>query len=202
MSHEIHQMTYVGKEPWHGLGTQLPANADYYSIVQAAGFYTAIERDVFAPPMESPLPDKKALFREDNGAYLATVNRGYEVIQFADVARTLVEAAGGVRCIFHTAGTLGRNGVRGWLLGELSEPMRVRGDPAPSSATVWATAVMMAPRRSRPLHRHYGLLRRLALTPPGRRVRVALPPQPSLPCCVPHRMLTCRAPLPRGLWGD
>jgi len=131
MSHEIHQMTYVGKEPWHGLGTQLPANADYDSIVQAAGFYTAVERDVFAPPMEGSIPDKKALFREDTGDYLATVNRGYEVIQFADVARTLVEAAGGVRCIFHTAGTLGRNGVRGWLLGEFPEPMRVRGDPSP-----------------------------------------------------------------------
>jgi hypothetical protein len=81
--------------------------------------------------MEGPLPDKKALFREDTGAYLATVNRGYEIIQFEEVARTLVEAAGGVRCIFHTAGTLGRNGVRGWLLGELPEPMRVRGDSSP-----------------------------------------------------------------------
>ncbi len=55
MSHEINQMMYVGKGPWHGLGAQLPANADYGSIVQAAGFYTAIERDMFAPPMESPI---------------------------------------------------------------------------------------------------------------------------------------------------
>jgi phage/plasmid-like protein (TIGR03299 family) len=59
---------------------------------------------------------------------IATVHRSYQVIQFEEVARTLVEAAGGVRCIFHTAGTLGPNGVVGWLLGELPEPMRVRGD--------------------------------------------------------------------------
>ncbi|AEI66274.1 DUF932 domain-containing protein [Corallococcus macrosporus] len=131
MPHEINQMVYAGKEPWHGLGTELPANADYDSIVQAAGFYTAVERDVFAPPMESSIPDKKAIVREDNGAYLATVNRGYEVIQFEDVARTLVEAAGGVRCIFHTAGTLGRNGVRGWLLGELPGDIQVRSDKSP-----------------------------------------------------------------------
>ncbi len=53
------------------------------------------------------------------------------VALFEDVARTLVEAAGGVGAIFHTAGTLGRNGVRGWLLGELPEPLRVRGDKSP-----------------------------------------------------------------------
>ena len=131
MPHDINQLVYVGKEPWHGLGTPLPANAEYDSIVQAAGFYKAEERPVFAPGMDEPIPDKKALFRQDTGEYLATVNRGYEVIQFEEVARTLVEAAGGVRCIFHTAGTLGRSGVRGWLLGELPEPMRVRGDSSP-----------------------------------------------------------------------
>ncbi|HZH78642.1 MAG TPA: DUF932 domain-containing protein [Archangium sp.] len=131
MSHDISKMVYVGKEPWHGLGTALPANADYDTLVQAAGFYTAVERPVFSPPMVEALPDRKALFREDTGEYLSTVSKGYEVVQFAEVARTLVEAAGGVRCIFHTAGTLGRNGVRGWLLGELPEPLLVRGDKSP-----------------------------------------------------------------------
>jgi phage/plasmid-like protein (TIGR03299 family) len=128
MPHNIDKMAYVGKVPWHGLGTPLPANADYDSIVEAAGFYRAIEREITAQPMEGPIPDRKALFREDTGQYLATVHRSYQVIQFEEVARTLVEAAGGVRCIFHTAGTMGPNGSRGWLLGELPEPMRVRGD--------------------------------------------------------------------------
>jgi phage/plasmid-like protein (TIGR03299 family) len=128
MAHNIEKMAYVGKVPWHGLGTQLPANADYDSIVEAAGFYRAIEHEISAPPLEGAIPDRKALFREDTGQYLATVHRSYQVIQFEEVARTLVEAAGGVRCIFHTAGTMGPNGVVGWLLGELPEPMRVRGD--------------------------------------------------------------------------
>lgn len=35
------------------------------------------------------------------------------MVQFAEVARTLVEAAGSVRCIFLTAGPLGNHGVRG-----------------------------------------------------------------------------------------
>jgi hypothetical protein len=50
MPHNIHSMVYAGREPWHGLGTPLPRNADYDTIVEAAGFYTAIERDVSAPP--------------------------------------------------------------------------------------------------------------------------------------------------------
>ncbi|SEN18165.1 hypothetical protein SAMN05444354_1331, partial [Stigmatella aurantiaca] len=103
MPHDIQQMVYVGKEPWHGLGTPLPSNGSYEEIVHAAGFYTAEERPIFSPPMEGPIPDKKSLFREDTGEYLSTVSTGYEVVQFEEVARTLVEAAGGVRCIFHTA---------------------------------------------------------------------------------------------------
>ena len=81
MPHDINQMMYVGKEPWHGLGTPLPANGSYEEIVHAAGFYTAVERPIFSPPMESPIPDKKALFREDTGDYLSTVSTGYEVVQ-------------------------------------------------------------------------------------------------------------------------
>jgi phage/plasmid-like protein (TIGR03299 family) len=131
MPHNIDKMVYAGKVPWHGLGTALPRNADYEEIVQAAGFYRAIESEISAQPMEGPIPDKKALFREDTGQYLATVHRSYQVIQFEEVARTIVEAASGVRCIFHTAGTLGPNGVRGWLLGELPGDIQVRGDKSP-----------------------------------------------------------------------
>lgn len=41
MPHDIHQMMFVGKEPWHSLGTPLPTNGSYEEIVHAAGFYTA-----------------------------------------------------------------------------------------------------------------------------------------------------------------
>jgi hypothetical protein len=33
-----------------------------------------------------------------------------------------------VKAVFTAAGTLGPVGIRGWLLGELPEPIRVRGD--------------------------------------------------------------------------
>ena len=128
MAHDINKMVYVGEVPWHGLGVRLPARATYDEIVEAAGFYTACERPVFIPPFNAPIPDRKALVRGDTGAYLSVVGKSYEVVQFAEVARTLVEAAGDVKAVFTTAGTLGPVGIRGWLLGELPEPIKVRGD--------------------------------------------------------------------------
>ena len=110
--HDINKMFYVGEMPWHGLGVRLPARASYEEIVAAAGFYEAVEKDVIVPPGRTPVPDKKALVRGDTGEYLSVVGKGYEVVQFGDVARTLVEAAGGVKAVFTTAGTLGPVGIR------------------------------------------------------------------------------------------
>jgi phage/plasmid-like protein (TIGR03299 family) len=67
------------------------------------------------------------------------VGKGYEVVQFSEVARTLVEAAGDVKAVFTTAGTLGPVGIRGWLLGELPNSIQVKGDPSPIRKYVLGT---------------------------------------------------------------
>jgi phage/plasmid-like protein (TIGR03299 family) len=139
MAHEIKKMFYVGEMPWHGLGVRLPTKASYEEIVQAAGFYEAVDKDVYIPPLRVPIADRKALVRGDTGEYLAVVARRYAVVQFGDVARTLVEAAGDVKAVFTTAGTLGPVGIRGWLLGELPNPITVRGDPSPIRKYVLGT---------------------------------------------------------------
>ncbi len=131
MAHEINAMVYAGKVPWHGFGTPLPQNAPFEEIVQAAGFYEAQEKELVMAETGKAVPDRKALVRSDSGAYLSTVSTSYEVVQFADVARTLVEAAGDVKAIFHTAGTLGARGAKAWLLAELPDPIIVKGDPSP-----------------------------------------------------------------------
>ena len=46
----------------------------------------------------------------------------------AAITEALVEAAKGFKAIFHTAGLLGTNGDRGWLLAELPRVLRVKGD--------------------------------------------------------------------------
>ena len=108
MAHLIHRMAFVGEVPWHGLGTPLPQNATYEEVIEAAGFYTVLERPVFVPGKLDAIPDVKALVRADTHDVLAVVGSRYEVVQSADVAKTLVEASSGVKAIFHTAGTLGR----------------------------------------------------------------------------------------------
>jgi len=81
MAHAINKMIYVGEVPWHGLGVRLPARASYDEIVAAADFYEAVERPVFIPPFNAPIPDKKPLVRGDTGQYLSVVGKSYEVVQ-------------------------------------------------------------------------------------------------------------------------
>jgi len=129
--HNINKMVYVGIEPWHGLGVRLPTNATYQQIAELAGFYNAEEKQLFVGGSNITVPDRKAVVRSDDGRYLATVGSGYRIVQFAEVAKTLVEAGSMVGGFFHTAGTLGPVGARGWLLGELPGDIIVRGDPSP-----------------------------------------------------------------------
>lgn len=129
MAHDLHQntMLYVGRNPWHGLGHQLPENATWETVAEVGGFYRVREEPVVTVS-GLPIPNRKALVREDTGRPLAVVSETYGVVQFEDVARTIVAAAEGVRAVFHTAGLLGVDGARGWLLAELPRVLRVRGD--------------------------------------------------------------------------
>ncbi|MCY1024056.1 DUF932 domain-containing protein [Pyxidicoccus sp. MSG2] len=123
----IEKMVYAGETPWHGLGTHLPANGTWEDVRDAAGFYDVYEE---ALKLEDGfiIPDRKALRRADTRAYLSTVGTDYCPLQFEQLARAGLIAAHDVQAIWHTAGTLGPNGVRGWMLAELPEPIRVRGD--------------------------------------------------------------------------
>lgn len=130
MAHQIYEdsMAFAGTVPWHGIGQKLPQNATVEQIVSAAKFYKVGVAPLHVPGQVRPAPGVRALVREDTGAFLAAVGARYEVVDAVDVAKTLVEAAEGVDAIFHTAGLLGVNGERFWLLAELPRVIRVRGD--------------------------------------------------------------------------
>jgi phage/plasmid-like protein (TIGR03299 family) len=129
MAHNLYKnsMVYAGETPWHGLGHKLPANATWEEVAKLGGFYTVREERVLTAS-GAVIPNKKALVRDDNGAALAVVSESYCVVQFEQVADTLVAAAKGVGAIFHTAGLLGDNGDQGWLLAELPKTIKVKGD--------------------------------------------------------------------------
>lgn len=130
MAHNIHgdSMAFAGEVPWNGIGQEIPGNATWEVMKRAARFYDVVERNVFAAGDPTPIPDQKALYRADTGKYLATVGSTYEVIQFDELAATGVRAAGDFGAIWHTAGLLGTSGKQGWLLGELPNPLKVKGD--------------------------------------------------------------------------
>jgi phage/plasmid-like protein (TIGR03299 family) len=129
MAHNIYKnsMVYAGDVPWHGIGKKLPANATWEDINREGGFYNVRKEEILTASGVA-IPGKRALVREDTNAPLAVVSDSYHVIQFEDVAKTIVEAAQGVDAIFHTAGLLGEDGARGWLLAELPRVLRVKGD--------------------------------------------------------------------------
>lgn len=140
MAHDItgdKAMVYAGETPWHGLGTKLPRNGTWDEIHKAAGFYTAKAVPIYANVGGASVlvPDAKGIVRADkvgSDGFLATVGSKYEIIQFEDLARAGVTASQGVEAIWHTAGTLGQKGERGWLLAELPERFKIKVDGDPS----------------------------------------------------------------------
>ncbi len=130
MSHDIYQdrrMFFTGATPWHNLGVKLPQNATWEEAKAAAGFYDALERPLYTAGIPAALPDVKALVASDDGRYLSTVGVDYGVIQFSEMAKAVIEAAGGVGAIFTTGGLLGDRGETGWLLGELPMDCVIKG---------------------------------------------------------------------------
>jgi phage/plasmid-like protein (TIGR03299 family) len=130
MAHDLYlnsAMAFAGALPWHGLGTALPRNATWETIKAILPFYDVVERQIYAAGIPSAIPDRKALIASNDGRYLATVGADYGVVQFSQLAEIVMRAAG-KEAVFHTAGLLGDNGARGWLLGELPNPIKVQGD--------------------------------------------------------------------------
>ncbi len=130
MAHNLtdNHMVYAGETPWHKLGTKLPANATLDDMLRLGRFYNVAERLIFAQGIPTPLETNKALVREDTGEVLSVVGMDYRVVQFREMGEMVVKAAGEAGAVFHTAGLLGEEGAKGWLMGELPNPINVPGD--------------------------------------------------------------------------
>ena len=106
-----------------------PARATYDESSRRPGS-TSRRAPVFIPPVTSPFPTR----RRSSEATRARPLRRRQELRGRPVRRRgphACRSGRGVRAIFTTAGTLGPVGIRGWLLGELPAPIRVRGDESP-----------------------------------------------------------------------
>lgn len=128
-------MFYVGRAPWHGLGTPLTRPATAEQAIHAAG----LEWRVVKAPLYiagghrlHQIPDKFAVVREDRLDHdscpiLGIVGQQYEPLQNAEAFQFFDPIAGKGAAIYHTAGALG-DGQRVWILAQLPGEMRVAGD--------------------------------------------------------------------------
>jgi phage/plasmid-like protein (TIGR03299 family) len=140
MAHKLHidketrraSMMFVGKSPWHGLGTKLdkPATAQE-AIVAASLGWNVTKRPLFTTT-ESGLPimvkDRYAITREDSPAtVLGVVGREYTPLQNVAAFSFFDPIVGKGAAVYHTAGVIGE-GERVWILAKLPDNIQVIGD--------------------------------------------------------------------------
>jgi phage/plasmid-like protein (TIGR03299 family) len=134
MAHEIHQMAYVGAQPWHGLGNRLSPNQPLEVWQREAGMDWTIESSPVYFRSETKesfssadiFPDQNVLFRSDTKQPLSVVSQRYQVVQPNDVLefyRDLTSVSG---FELETAGVL-KGGRKFWALARTGQSVAFKG---------------------------------------------------------------------------
>jgi phage/plasmid-like protein (TIGR03299 family) len=125
---------YVGKAPWHKLGTRLDGPATAADAIRAAGLnWQVIKQPLYAGrDVHRLLPGYFAVVRDDHWQkaqtnVLGVVGQEYTPLQNSDAFAFFDPIVGEKAAVYHTAGALGQ-GERIWLLAKLPEDIRVVGD--------------------------------------------------------------------------
>ena len=129
---EADGMAYVGREPWHGLGTRVPGDAmTAEEALEAAGLDWTVRLDpvyrekgtalLRFPNNMTVVPDHQVVVREDNDTVLGMVGKRYHVAQNVETFDFVDSIVGGGDAYYHTAGSLW-GGRRVFLL------VQLRGD--------------------------------------------------------------------------
>jgi phage/plasmid-like protein (TIGR03299 family) len=119
-------MAYVGDTPWHGLGHEITIEMarDRKRVQQIAGADFLVDLAPLYLADGSEVPDRKAVIRDD-GTYLSTVGRDYQVRQYDDAFSILDDAIRDSGVWIETAGVLGR-GEQAWMLANMDAAIDVK----------------------------------------------------------------------------
>lgn len=138
MSHEVESMFYVREVPWHGLGTQLPAEVTAAEAIKIAGLDWEVglrplwfETPAIAGQMSrmSEIADKRAIVRESDNSFFGIATPAYTPMQNRDAFTFFDNIVGSGQAIYHTAGSL-RGGRVVWILAKLPQTAEIKGvDP-------------------------------------------------------------------------
>jgi phage/plasmid-like protein (TIGR03299 family) len=135
MAHNIDSMAYYGEVPWHGLGVEVPSDANAVTMIKAA----RLDWEVEMRPAPGACIDKKGkanryvLVRrprentEEQEILLGVVTNRYRPLQNVDAFSFFDPIIGEGKSSFETAGSLGQ-GERVWVMARPNAMQIVRGD--------------------------------------------------------------------------
>src|ERR1700722_9835879 len=128
MPANIDKMMYVGKEPWHGLGTYV-GDKEVTSAValKEAGLDWEVEKkpSFYQKADGTYAPNGSFdIIRKDTDVTLGQVGRVYKPFQNKQAFEFMDAIIGGGRAAYHTAGSLGK-GERVWILVKINDTQAI-----------------------------------------------------------------------------
>lgn len=134
MAHEIEvingvaQMVYVGDTPWHGLGTQIPADLSPQQVLEKAGLDWTVEKiPAFAEVGGKQVNiGRSALVRSSDNSILDVVTNDWNPLQNQEAFQFFDEYCQAGDMEMHTAGSL-KNGQVVWALAKVKDSFELFG---------------------------------------------------------------------------
>ena len=120
------EMMYVGRTPWHGLGTQLDGPATAAEAIAAASLDWTVDMVPVYLDGGIEIPGKKAAVRADTGLVMNVASDRYTPLQNAEAFDFFDAVVGAGEAIYHTAGSL-QGGRKVWALAKLPGDLKVAG---------------------------------------------------------------------------
>lgn len=115
------EMAYVGKTPWHKLGTAVENPMTAAEAIEKAG----LDWNVVGIPVTYNLhgelhsfPNRQVLVREDTNLPIQTCSTDYKILQNRDAFAFFDGVVGAGEAVYHTAGSL-KGGRRIWIMAKL-----------------------------------------------------------------------------------
>jgi phage/plasmid-like protein (TIGR03299 family) len=140
MAHELEvidgvaQMVWVGEKPWHGLGTEIPADLSPAQVLEKAGLDWTVQK---IPAFADINGSKKsvgwsALVRDRDDSILSVVTNDWEPLQNQEAFEFFDEYCKVGDMEMHTAGSL-KNGQIVWALAKVKDSFELfKGDTVES----------------------------------------------------------------------
>lgn len=141
MTNNRANIAYIGATPWHGLGADMPADADLDQWRVAAGLDYTVKATpaLFNNGTEIVKGEGSILFRDDTGAMLSHVSERYKIVQPHDVVEFYRDLCAVQGFTMETMGALS-DGKRVWALAKVGEGFTVGRNDRIESYMLLATS--------------------------------------------------------------